>query len=107
MSQYPETSITIECERDEFTCMCPITGQPDFGRIRIIYTPNEKCVESKSLKLYLQSYRDERIFHEAVIAKIATDFIEAIDPAELEITGFFAPRGGLSFQPMIVWRSDD
>jgi 7-cyano-7-deazaguanine reductase len=107
MMEYPESSVTIESERDEFTCLCPVTGQPDFGKIRIVYTPNEKCVESKSLKLYLQSYRNQKAFHEAVIARIASDFIEAVDPAELEITGYFSPRGGLSFQPSITWQNDD
>ena len=103
LTLYPEASITIEMSRDEFTCLCPVTGQPDFGSITIIYTPHELCVESKSLKLYLQSYRNERIFHEAVIAQITEDFIDKVKPSRVEITGHFSPRGGLSIQPTVTW----
>ncbi len=92
----PERDYEIAFEAPEFTCLCPMTGQPDFATIRIRYTPDQKCVELKSLKLYLWSYRDEGAFHEAVTNRIANDLIEAIDPRLLEVEGDFYVRGGIS-----------
>ncbi|HEY0140968.1 MAG TPA: preQ(1) synthase [Thermoanaerobaculia bacterium] len=92
----PERDYEIAFEAPEFTCLCPMTGQPDFATIRIRYTPDQKCVELKSLKLYLWSYRDEGAFHEAVTNRIANDIIEAIDPRFLEVEGDFYVRGGIS-----------
>src|SRR5204863_316517 len=74
----PERDYAISFEAPEFTCLCPMTGQPDFATIRIRYTPDEKCVELKSLKLYLWSFRDEGTFHEAVTNRIADDLIAAL-----------------------------
>lgn len=92
----PERDYEIAFEAPEFTCLCPMTGQPDFATIRIRYIPDERCVELKSLKLYLWSYRDEGTFHEAVTNRIAGDLIAAIDPRFLEVEGDFYVRGGIS-----------
>jgi len=80
----------------EFTCKCPATGQPDFARLRIQYTPNEKILESKSLKLYLASYRDEGVFHEHVTNVILDDLVEALAPRWCKVTARFAVRGGIA-----------
>jgi 7-cyano-7-deazaguanine reductase len=92
----PERDYEIAFEAPEFTCLCPMTGQPDFATIRIRYTPDRQCVELKSLKLYLWSYRDEGAFHEAVTNRIANDLIAAVDPRFLEVEGDFYVRGGIS-----------
>ena len=80
----------------EFTSLCPVTGQPDFARIRIDYVPDALCVELKSLKLYLWSYRNEGAFHEAVTNQILDDLVAAVKPRRLKVTGDFAVRGGIS-----------
>ncbi|HTT70001.1 MAG TPA: preQ(1) synthase [Anaeromyxobacteraceae bacterium] len=85
--------IAMECP--EFTCLCPMTGQPDFATIRLRYVPAERCVELKSLKLYLWSYRDEGAFHEAVTNRICDDLVAALDPRWIEVTGDFTVRGGI------------
>ena len=92
----PERDYEIAFEAPEFTCLCPMTGQPDFATIRIRYVPDQRCVELKSLKLYLWSYRDEGAFHEAVTNRIANDLIAAISPRYLEVEGDFYVRGGIS-----------
>ena len=85
--------IAFECP--EFTCLCPKTGQPDFATIRINYTPAELCVELKSLKLYLWSFRDEGHFHEDVTNRILDDLVTAIAPRRMTIVGDFNVRGGI------------
>jgi len=102
----PERDYEIAFEAPEFTCLCPMTGQPDFATIRIRYTPDEKCVELKSLKLYLWSYRDEGAFHEAVTNRIANDLIAAIDPRYIEVEGDFYVRGGISTKVKVTHRKD-
>ena len=91
----PERDYEIAFEAPEFTCLCPMTSQPDFATIRIRYVPDQKCVELKSLKLYLWSYRDEGTFHEAVTNRIANDLIAALDPRYLHVEGDFYIRGGI------------
>ena len=86
--------ITFECP--EFTCLCPLTGQPDFATISIEYIPDQRCVELKSLKLYLWSYRDEGAFHEAVTNRICDDLVAAIAPRSVTVTGKFWVRGGIA-----------
>ena len=86
--------ITFDCP--EFTCLCPMTGQPDFATIIIDYVPNELCVELKSLKLYLWSYRNEGAFHEAVTNQICDDIVGAISPRHIVVTGKFWVRGGIA-----------
>ena len=103
----PERDYEIAFEAPEFTCLCPMTGQPDFATIRIRYVPGEKCVELKSLKLYLWSYRDEGTFHEAVTNRIANDIIDAIDPRFLEVEGDFYVRGGIKTRVKVTHRKDE
>jgi 7-cyano-7-deazaguanine reductase len=91
----PERDYEIRFECPEFTCLCPKTGQPDFATIRIRYTPNERCVELKSLKLYLWSYRDQGAFHEAVTNKILDDLVALLSPRKLVVEGDFMVRGGI------------
>ena len=86
--------ISVDCR--EFPCLCPITGQPDFATILIDYVPDELCVELKSLKLYLWSYRDEGAFHEAVTNQICDDVVAAIRPRSITVTGKFWVRGGIT-----------
>ena len=85
----------VTLESDEFTCVCPLTGQPDFATIRVRYVPDEKIVESKSFKLYLWSYRDEGAFHEHVVNQMVDDLVEALDPHWIKVTGEFNVRGGI------------
>ncbi|MCA9666864.1 MAG: NADPH-dependent 7-cyano-7-deazaguanine reductase QueF [Myxococcales bacterium] len=91
----PERDYEIRFECPEFTCVCPMTGQPDFATIYITYVPDQRCVELKSLKLYLWSYRDEGAFHEAVTNKILDDLVAAIAPRRATVTGDFMVRGGI------------
>jgi 7-cyano-7-deazaguanine reductase len=89
--------VTFDCP--EFTTLCPITGQPDFATIRIDYIPDAKMVESKSLKLYLFSFRNHGAFHEDCVNIIMKDLIHLMDPKYIEVTGIFTPRGGISIYP--------
>jgi 7-cyano-7-deazaguanine reductase len=88
----------VTLESDEFTCLCPMTEQPDFATIRVLYVPDEKIVESKSFKLYLWSYRDEGVFHEHVINQILDDLVEVLDPHWCKVTGIFNIRGGIGIE---------
>ncbi|MEI7751447.1 MAG: preQ(1) synthase [Candidatus Omnitrophota bacterium] len=92
---YPGRDYTINIECPEFTCLCPKTGQPDFAEIRIRYTPDEFCVELKSLKLYLWSYRNEGAFHEKVTNEILDALVKATKPRRMEIDADFNVRGGI------------
>ena len=103
----PERDYEIAFEAPEFTCLCPMTGQPDFATIRIRYTPDQKCVELKSLKLYLWSFRDEGTFHEAVTNRIANDLIAALDPRRIEVEGDFYVRGGISTKVKVTHRKSN
>ena len=91
----PERDYEILFEAPEFTCLCPKTGQPDFATISIRYVPDQFCVELKSLKLYLWSYRDENAFHEAVTNKILDDLIKLLQPRQMAVEGDFYVRGGI------------
>jgi len=91
----PEREYEIRFECPEFTCLCPMTGQPDFATIRIRYVPAEHCVELKSLKLYLWSFREREAFHEAVTNQILDDIASALKPRRLEVQGDFMVRGGI------------
>lgn len=93
-------------DRDEFTSLCPKTGQPDFARIEIIYVPKQKMVESKSLKLYLGAFRNSGEFHEDVVNRIANDLSQVLTPYYLRVYGDFAQRGGLAIKPLVE-RWDD
>jgi 7-cyano-7-deazaguanine reductase len=91
----PQRDYEINMECPEFTCVCPRTGQPDFANIRVRYVPAELCVELKSLKLYLWSYRNEGAFHEAVVNQILDDLVQAIRPKSMIVVGDFNVRGGI------------
>jgi 7-cyano-7-deazaguanine reductase len=91
----PERPYEISMECPEFTCLCPRTGQPDFATIRLRYLPDKLCVELKSLKLYLWSFRSEGQFHEAVVNRICDDLVKLLAPRWLELVGDFAVRGGI------------
>ena len=93
---HPDRDYTIEMECPEFTSICPVTGQPDFGTIRIRYVPDQQCIELKSLKLYLWSYRQEGAFHEAVTNNILDDLVAACAPRQMTVVGDFNVRGGIS-----------
>lgn len=95
------TLVPFVQERDEFTSLCPKTGQPDHAKMEIIYIPNDKMIESKSLKLYLFSFRNEGSFHEDVCNTIANDLCEILNPKYLRVYGDFAPRGGLAIKPLV------
>src|SRR5213595_2774961 len=92
----PKRNYHIHFETDDFTSVCPVTGQPDFARIDIDYVPDRLCVESKSLKFYLASYRNEAAFNEAVTNHILDDFVKACAPREAIITAQFSMRGGIA-----------
>lgn len=91
----PEREYTIDIDCPEFTSVCPRTGQPDFGTIRIGYAPRRKCIELKSLKMYLWSYRQRGIFYEAVVNQILDDLIAVCAPRRMTVTGDFNVRGGI------------
>lgn len=95
-NQHPGRRYTVMLVCPEFTCVCPMTGQPDFATITIQYIPDQRIVESKSLKLYLWSYREEGIFHEQVTNQILDDLVEALQPTSCQVTGAFSVRGGIS-----------
>ncbi len=92
---HPERNYEIDFNCPEFTCLCPKTGQPDFATIKINYIPDQLCLELKSLKLYLWSYRNEGAFHEAVTNKILDDLVAATKPRYIEVIGDFFVRGGI------------
>lgn len=97
------TDNVIEISAPEFTSLCPKTGQPDFATIVISYVPNAHCVESKSLKLYLGSFRQHGEFHEACVARIHNDLMQLLAPKFLHVQGQFSPRGGIKFWPTVRW----
>lgn len=98
-NKHPQNDYFVKFNCPEFTSLCPITGQPDFANIIISYVPDQKLVESKSLKLYLFSFRNHGDFHEDVVNIIMKDLIQLMDPKYIEVWGKFLPRGGLSIDP--------
>ena len=98
-NKHPENEYLVTFDCPEFTSLCPKTGQPDFARIVIRYIPRINMVESKSLKLYLFSFRNHGDFHEDCVNKIMKDLIRLMDPKYIEVTGIFTPRGGISIYP--------
>jgi 7-cyano-7-deazaguanine reductase len=95
-NQYPDRDYTVQFICPEFTSICPVTGQPDFATLYINYIPDQKCIESKSLKLYLESYRNTGIFNEYVTNKVLDDIVGACNPRWAEVVGKFNVRGGIS-----------
>jgi len=103
----PERDYTIRIEIPEFTCLCPKTGQPDFATFELEYVPDKHCVELKSLKLYMWSFREEGAFHEAVTNEILNDLITACQPRFMRLRGIFNVRGGLYTTVIAEFRKPD
>ncbi len=119
MSSTPSTSLetfenpqmdrdyTIRIDTPEFTCLCPITGQPDFATIQLEYIADQRCLELKSLKLYFWSYRDQGAFHEAVTNQILSDLVAAISPRFMRVSAEFNVRGGIYTQVIAEHRAEN
>lgn len=95
-NQYPDRDYQIRIEVPEFTCICPKTGLPDFASLTLTYTPDGRCLELKSFKLYLLAYRQLGIFHEHVVNKVLDDLVRAASPRSAELSGVFNARGGIA-----------
>ena len=95
-NQFPDRDYTIEIVCPEFTSVCPKTGQPDFGTLTFVYTPDRLCIELKSLKLYLQQYRDRGIFYEHATNSILDDLVAVVRPRRMKLIAAFTPRGGIT-----------
>jgi 7-cyano-7-deazaguanine reductase len=98
-NKHQENDYWVQFNCPEFTSLCPITGQPDFAEIKIMYIPSKRMVESKSLKLYLFSFRNNGDFHEDCVNIIMKDLVKLMDPKYIEVIGLFTPRGGISIYP--------
>ena len=107
VNKHPDNDYVVTFDAYEFTSKCPKTGQPDFAKVIISYIPREKMVESKSLKLYLFSFRNHGDFHEDCMNIIAKDLIKLMDPKYLEVRGIFSPRGGISIYPFVNYVAPD
>ena len=105
-NQYPQRDYTIEIVCPEFTSVCPKTGQPDFATLTITYTPDENCLELKSLKLYLQQFRNEGIFFEHVTNHILDDLVATLKPRSIELLARFNARGGITTTVTATYRAD-
>lgn len=103
---HPERDYTIHMEVPEFTCLCPKTGQPDFATIEIDYVADRRCIELKSLKMYIWSFRDEGAFHEAVTNRILGDLVAACEPRFMRVTGRFNVRGGIYTNVVVEHRAE-
>jgi len=106
-NKHPQNEYLVTFDCPEFTSLCPKTGQPDFAKIIINYIPREKMVESKSLKLYLFSFRNHGDFHEDCINIIMKDLVKLMNPRYLEVIGIFTPRGGISIYPFANFADDE
>ena len=102
-NEFPERDYTIEIRCPEFTSICPKTGQPDFGVLTFTYTPDAKCVELKSLKLYLQKFRNEGIFYEHVTNRILDDLVAVVEPRRMTLVAAFTPRGGITTNVTVTY----
>ena len=103
---HPHRDYTIEIVCPEFTSVCPKTGQPDFGKLTLVYTPDAKCVELKSLKLYLQCFRNEGIFYEDVTNRVLDDLVAVTRPRRMTLTADFSARGGITSRIVVAYRPD-
>lgn len=104
-NQFPQRDYVIEIVCPEFTSVCPKTGQPDFGTLTFVYVPEERCVELKSLKMYLQQFRNEGIFYENATNRILDDFVAAVAPRRLTLRAAFTARGGITTTVTIEHRT--
>ena len=107
INKHPDNDYIVSFDAYEFTSKCPKTGQPDFAKVIISYIPNQKMVESKSLKLYLFSFRNHGDFHEDCMNIIMKDLIKLMNPKYIEVRGIFSPRGGISIFPFVNWANPD
>lgn len=107
VNKHPDNEYVVTFDCPEFTSLCPMTGQPDFGHIIIRYIPRERMVESKSLKIYLFSFRNNGDFHEDCVNIIMKDLVKLMDPKYLEVKGLFAPRGGICIYPFANYADDE
>lgn len=107
VNKHPDQDYVVTFDAYEFTALCPRTGQPDMAKIIISYIPEERMVESKSLKLYLFSYRNTGSFHEDCVNQICKDLVKVMQPKYLEVRGIFAPRGGIAIFPFSTYVSPD
>ncbi|MEA3213687.1 MAG: 7-cyano-7-deazaguanine reductase [Chthoniobacter sp.] len=106
-NRYPDREYWIRFDSPEFTSMCPVTGQPDFAAITIDYVPGKRCIESKSLKFYLASFRNTRSFNEEIVNRILDDLVKACQPRRALVHGKFAARGGISVTVDAAFPSDE
>ena len=107
INKHPDNEYVVSFDAYEFTSLCPLTHQPDLAKIIISYIPNERMVESKSLKLYLFSYRNHGSFHEDCVNTIMKDLVELMEPKYIEVRGIFAPRGGISIFPFATYADNE
>ncbi len=105
-NQFPQRDYVIEIVCPEFTSVCPKTGQPDFGCMTLTYTPDRKCIELKSLKLYLQQFRNEGIFYENATNRILDDLVAVLSPRHLELVAAFTPRGGITTSVTVTYNQE-
>ncbi len=106
-NQSPQRKYWIKLDCAEFSSLCPVTGQPDFAKLRIEYIPGELCVETKSLKFYLASYRNTAAFNEEIVNRVASDLLEVCSPQKLQVFGAFAARGGISLTVEVSYPEPD
>ena len=99
----PTQDAIVRLEAFEFSSLCPITGQPDWGTIEIEYRPGRWCVESKSMKLYLMGFRQHGSFHESCISRICEDLVRLLEPRWIQVVGKFNARGGIRIEPRVSW----
>jgi len=105
-NQYPDRDYQVDVTLPEFTCLCPITGYPDFAVIRVTYIPDKHIIELKSLKLYINKFRDQEMFHEAVVNKILDDLVEISKPRYMKVTGDFNPRGNVKTVVTVEYKGE-
>lgn len=105
-NQHPDRDYEVSITLPEFTCLCPITGYPDFGTIHVKYIPDQFIIELKSIKLYINQFRDREIFHEAGVNQILDDLVSCIHPRWMEVTGDFNPRGNVKTVVRVEHKKD-
>jgi len=101
--EYPNRGIELVISTGEFTSVCPFSGLPDFGNIKIEYIPNKKCIELRSLKYYLLSYRQVGIYYEHLVNRVLEDLVEVCQPRKMKVTADYTPRGGLTTSAIASW----
>jgi 7-cyano-7-deazaguanine reductase len=105
-NKYPDRDYTIDITLPEFTCLCPISGYPDFASINVTYIPDKHILELKSLKLYINKFRDQEMFHEESVNRILDDLVQAIQPRWMKVVGDFNPRGNVKTYVTVEYKKD-